>query len=209
MISDPLGLDEEMAAYAVYEMVCENMASAARVYIKTKYMRLDNFNAAAARKLLSGMSRDIRAWVEPAAAGEPVVERRVAFMRCVGQGHEIAVELPVRDLLATDPAALRARYEADYEKMFRRSIPAAAIEIMAWSVNVSTVSQLLEQNADVDQYPLSLVGKSIRIFDGGAGKPIDASRYRRDKLSVGARRSGPAIIAEEKTSTFVTENFDV
>jgi N-methylhydantoinase A/oxoprolinase/acetone carboxylase beta subunit len=132
-------------------------------------MRLDSFNAAAT-ELLSGMARDIRAWVEPAAAGEPVVERRVAFMRYVGQGHEIAVELPVRDLLATDTAALRARYEADYEKMFRRSIPAAALEIMALSVNVSTVSQLLEQIADVDQYPLSMVGESIRIFDGRPGQ---------------------------------------
>jgi N-methylhydantoinase A len=175
--------------------------------VKTKYMRLDSFNAAAT-ELLSGMSRDIRAWVEPAAAGEPVVERRVAFMRDVGQGHEIAVERPVRDVLATDTAALRAQDEADYEKMFRRSIPAAAIEIMAWSVNVSTVSQLPEQIADVDQYPLSMVGESIRIFDGRAGKPIDVSRYRRDNLPVGARLSGPAIIAEEETSTFVTENFD-
>jgi N-methylhydantoinase A len=88
--------------------------------VKTQYMRLDSFNAAAT-ELLSGMARDIRAWVEPAAAGEPVVERRVAFMRCVGQGHEIAVELPVRDLLATDTAALHTQYAADYEKLFRRS----------------------------------------------------------------------------------------
>jgi N-methylhydantoinase A len=151
-------------------------------------MRLDSFNAAAATELLSGMSRDIRAWVEPAAAGEPVVERRVAFMRCVGQGHEIAVELPVRDLLATDPAALRARYEADYEKMFRRSIPAAAIEIMACSVNVSTVSQLLEQIADVDQYPLSMVGESIRIFR----RPGGASRSTcRATVATSCRSAGP------------------
>jgi N-methylhydantoinase A len=79
---------------------------------------------------------------------------------------------------------------------------------MALSVNVSTVSQLLKQIADVDQYALSMVGESIRIFDGRAGKPIDVSRYRRDKLSVGTRWSGPAIIADEETSTFVTENFD-
>jgi N-methylhydantoinase A len=256
-----------MAAYAVYEMVCENMASAARVHavergavasshtviafggaaplhvarvaekigadrvivppnagvgsavgflaapisyemVKTKYMRLEGFDAAAATELLRGMSRDIRAWVEPAAQDEPVVERRVAFMRYVGQGHEIAVELPVRDLLPTDTPALRARYEADYEKLFRRSIPAAAIEIMAWSVDVSTVSNLPEQIRDVDQYSVAAPGESIRIFDGKAGKTIDVSRYRREKLAVGARLSGPAIIAEEETSTFVTESFD-
>jgi len=267
VIGDPLGLGAEMAAYAVYEMVCENMASAARVHtvergavasshtviafggaaplhvarvaekigadrvivppnagvgsavgflaapisyemVKTKYMRLEGFDAAAATELLRGMSRDIRAWVEPAAQGEPVVERRVAFMRYVGQGHEIAVELPVRDLLPTDTPALRERYEADYEKLFRRSIPAAAIEIMAWSVNVSTVSNLPEQIQDVDQHPVAAPGESIRIFDGKAGKTIDVSRYRREKLAVGARLSGPAIIAEEETSTYITESFD-
>jgi N-methylhydantoinase A len=267
VIGDPLGLGAEMAAYAVYEMVCENMASAARVHavergavasshtviafggaaplhvarvaekigadrvivppnagvgsavgflaapisyemVKTKYMRLEGFDAAAATELLRGMSRDIRAWVEPAAHGEPVVERRIAFMRYVGQGHEIAVELPVRDLLATDTPALREQYEADYEKLFRRSIPAAAIEIMAWSVNVSTVSNLPEQIEGVDQHPVAAPGESIRIFDGKAGKTIDVSRYRRENLAVGARLSGPAIIAEEETSTFVTESFD-
>jgi N-methylhydantoinase A len=267
VIGDALGLDAEMAAYAVYEMVCENMASAARVHtvergavasnhtviafggaaplhvarvaekigagrvivppnagvgsavgflaapisyemVKTKYMRLESFDAPAATELLRGMSRDIRAWVEPAAQGEPVVERRIAFMRYVGQGHEIAVELPVRDLLATDITALRARYEADYETLFRRSIPGAAIEIMAWSVNVSTVSHLPEQIMNVDQHPVSAASESIRIFDGRIGKEIDVSRYRREKLPAGARLSGPAIIAEEETSTFVTENFD-
>jgi N-methylhydantoinase A len=176
--------------------------------VKTRYMRLESFEAAAATELLNGMSRDIRAWVEPAAQGEPVVERRIAFMRYVGQGHEIAVELPVRDLLATDIAALRERYEADYEALFRRSIPAAAIEIMAWSVNVSTVSHLPEQIMIVDQHPVSAASESIRIFDGRIGKQIDVSRYRREKLPAGARLSGPAIIAEEETSTFVTENFD-
>ncbi|HEV2157867.1 hydantoinase/oxoprolinase family protein [Bradyrhizobium sp.] len=266
-IGEPLGLDAEMAAYAVYEMVCENMASAARVHtvergvvasnhtviafggaaplhvarvaekigaqrvivppnagvgsavgflaapisyemVKTKYMRLESFDAAAATELLAAMSRDIRAWVEPAAQGEPVAERRVAFMRYVGQGHEIAVELPLRDLDATDTVALRARYEADYEKLFRRAIPAAAIEIMAWSVNVSTISRLPEQVKDVSQFSSAQAGESIRIFDGKAGKPIDVSRYRRDKLPVGARLAGPAIIAEEETSTFITESFD-
>jgi hypothetical protein len=40
----------------------------------------------------------------------------------------------VRNLLATDIVALRVRYEADYEKLFRWRDPAAAIEIVAWSV---------------------------------------------------------------------------
>jgi N-methylhydantoinase A len=267
VIGDPLGLDAEMAAYAVYEMVCENMASAARVHavergavasdhtviafggaaplhvarvaekiganrvivppnagvgsavgflaapisyemVKTNYMRLDAFDATAATGLLNAMSKEIRTWVEPAAHGEPLVERRIAFMRYVGQGHEIAVELPVHDLVDTDIPALRFRYEADYEALFKRSIPAAAIEIMAWSVNISTVTNLPEQIDDVDLFPALAAHEIVKVFDGRTGKPVDISRYHRDALATGARLSGPAIITEDETSTYVTENFD-
>jgi N-methylhydantoinase A len=103
---------------------------------------------------------------------------------------------------------LRSRYEADYETLFSRSIPAATIEIMAWSVNVSTVTKLPEQIDDVDLFPALAAGEIVKVFDGRTGKLIDISRYRRDALPAGARLSGPAIITEEETSTYVTENFD-
>jgi N-methylhydantoinase A len=266
-IGEPLDMSAEMAAYAVYEMVCENMASAARVHtvergevashhtviafggaaplhvarvaekigasrvivppnagvgsavgflaapisyetVKTKYMRLDAFDPVEATRLLSDMSKEIRAWVEPAAKGEKLVERRIAFMRYVGQGHEIAVELPVRGLTVADVATFRARYEADYEALFKRSIPAAAIEIMAWSVNVSTVAEIPGTIDPVAQYTTKTSSDVVRIFDGRSGKPIDVSRYQRETLPAGARLSGPAIIVEKETSTFVTESFN-
>ncbi|ETR76971.1 methylhydantoinase [Afipia sp. P52-10] len=266
-VGGPLEMSAEMAAYAVYEMVCENMASAARVHtvergqvasnhtviafggaaplhvarvaekigasrvivppnagvgsavgflaapisyemVKTKYMRLDAFDPAEATQLLSDMSKEIRAWVEPAADGETLIERRIAFMRYVGQGHEIAVELPVRGLTVADAATFRSRYEADYEALFKRSIPAAAIEIMAWSVNVSTVSEMPGVVAPVTQHVTGMPNDVVRVFDGRRGKPIDVSRYQRDALPAGARLSGPAIIVEKETSTFVTENFN-
>src|SRR5438270_654737 len=165
-VGDPLGLSPETAAYAVHEMVCENMASAARVHavergevvsdhtliafggaaplhaarvaeelglarvvvppnagvgsavgflvapisyelVKSRHMRLDNFDFAGASALLAEMSRDARALVEPGARGAPVTERRLVYMRYVGQGHEITVPLPVRDLTAADTASLR------------------------------------------------------------------------------------------------------
>jgi N-methylhydantoinase A len=176
--------------------------------VKTRYMRIDAFDGPGATEILNDMSREIRAWVEPAAQNEPLVERRIAFMRYVGQGHEIAVELPVRDLVGADMVALRTRYEADYEALFKRSIPAAAIEIMAWSVNVSTVTALPETIGGVVQVPATAASDIVSVFDGRSGKPIDVSRYRRELLPPGARLSGPAIIVEEETSTYITDSFD-
>ncbi len=262
-----LGMGPDMAAYAVYEMVCENMASAARMHavergavasqhtiiafggaaplhvarvaekigaprvivppnagvgsaigflaapisyemVKTTYMRLGGFDHAVATALLAEMGREIRAWVEPAAHGAALFERRVAFMRYIGQGHEIPVELPLRDLNPTDDAVLRTHYETAYQALFKRVIPNAAIEIMAWSVSLATRTDLPEPIGET-AYSLAPPAKAVTdVFDGRSGRTISVPRYRRAELALGARFSGPAVIAEDETSTYVTEAFD-
>ncbi len=263
------GLDmaPEMAAYAVHEMVCENMASAARMHavergaiasqhtmiafggaaplhvarvaekiganrvivppnagvgsaigflaapisyemVKTTYMRLGGFDHTIATDLLKQMSGEIRAWVEPAAHGEALFERRVAYMRYIGQGHEIPVELPLRDLHPADDAVLRSQFETAYQALFKRVIPHAAIEIMAWSVCLATQTDLPEPIGQ-PAYSLAPPAKATaEIFDGRSGRTITVPRYRRADLAVGARLAGPAIIAEDETSTCITEAFD-
>ena len=61
-------------------------------------MRLDTFDAGGANALLAEMAREATALVAPGARGQKTVERRLAYMRYVGQGHEITVALPVRAL---------------------------------------------------------------------------------------------------------------
>ena len=266
-VGDPLGMSPETAAYAVHEMVCENMASAARVHavergeivsehtliafggaaplhaarvaeklglarvlvppnagvgsavgflvapisyelVKSRHMRLDNFDFDGASALLAEMSRDARALVEPGAREAPVTERRLAYMRYVGQGHEITVPLPVRDLTADDAAALRETFEREYSVLFRRPIPGAAIEALSWSVLISTKAERPAAiNGATEQRAPSPDG-SRSFFDGRAGKAIDVPLYRRERMAAGVRVAGPAIIAEDETSTFVTASFD-
>jgi N-methylhydantoinase A len=266
-VGDPLGMSPETAAYAVHEMVCENMASAARVHavergqiasdhtliafggaaplhaarvaekigvarvivppnagvgsavgflaapisyelVKSRHMRLDQFDATEASALLAGMGNDARALVEPGARGAPTHERRLAYMRYVGQGHEIMVPLPVRDLTANDAATLREIFEREYSVLFKRPIPGAAIEALSWSVLVSTQAAQPQPLAPVaEQRPPSPDGARA-FFDGRAGDTIDVPLYRRERMEAGARVPGPAIIAEDETSTFVTANFD-
>ncbi|MEJ0074180.1 MAG: hydantoinase/oxoprolinase family protein [Alphaproteobacteria bacterium] len=266
-VGDPLGMSPETAAYAVHEMVCENMASAARVHavergevvsehtliafggaaplhaarvaeklglarvlvppnagvgsavgflvapisyelVKSRHMRLDNFDSAGASALLAGMARDARALVEPGARGAPVTERRLAYMRYVGQGHEITVPLPVRALTADDAATLRETFEREYSVLFRRPIPGAAIEALSWSVLISTKA---ERPAAINGAPEKRSPSpdgSRAFFDGRAGCSIDVPLYRRERMAAGVRVPGPAIIAEDETSTFVTASFD-
>src|SRR3954462_9399603 len=266
-VGDPLGMSPETAAYAVHEMVCENMASAARVHavergeivsehtliafggaaplhaarvaeklglarvlvppnagvgsavgflvapisyelVKSRHMRLDNFDFAGASALLAEMSRDARARVEPGARGAPISERRLAYMRYVGQGHEITVPLPVRDLISDDAATLRQTFEREYSVLFRRPIPGAGIEALSWSVLISTKAERPAAiNGTAEKRAPSPDG-SRPFFDGRAGKVIDVPLYRRERMEAGVRVAGPAIIAEDETSTFVTASFD-
>jgi len=266
-VGDPLGMSPETAAYAVHEMVCENMASAARVHavergeivsehtliafggaaplhaarvaeklglarvlvppnagvgsavgflvapisyelVKSRHMRLDNFDSAAASALLAEMARDARALVEPGARGAPVTERRLAYMRYVGQGHEIQVPLPVRDLTADDAKTLQETFEREYAVLFRRPIPGAAIEALSWSVLISTKAERpVAVNGTAEKRAPAPDGRRS-FFDGRAGRSIDVPLYRRERMAAGVRVPGPAIIAEDETSTFVTASFD-
>ncbi|MEJ1976660.1 MAG: hypothetical protein WDN49_11675 [Acetobacteraceae bacterium] len=52
-------------------------------------MTLDAFEPESITALLDAMAAEARALVLPGAAGAPVFERRTAYMRYVGQGHEI------------------------------------------------------------------------------------------------------------------------
>ena len=266
-IGDPLGVSPETAAYSVHEIVCENMASAARVHavergqaiteytliafggaaplhaarvaekigircvivppnagvgsaigfltapisyelIKSRHMRLDKFDFTAASTLLTEMSADARVLVEPGARGAPTNERRLAYMRYVGQGHEISVALPARALTADDAVALRAEFEREYSVLFRRPIPDAAIEVLSWSVLLSTDSPRAEATARVADKRAPSPDGSRAFFDGRAGAFLDVPVYRRAHLQAGVRVPGPAIITEDETSTFITASFN-
>jgi N-methylhydantoinase A len=233
-VAEGIGLSTEMAAYAVYEMVSENMASAAKIGVKrvivppnagvgsavgflaapvsyelvrSRYMRLDAFDAAQASALLAEMSAEATALVAPGARGMPTFERRLAFMRYVGQGHEITVELPQRPLQASDAEALRKTYERDYAVLFERHIPNAAIEILSWSVQVSTEAKIpAAQGGAPSVTAPKPVGKRP-VFDGRSGRAAEVPVYRRETLPPGSAFPGPAIVAEDETSTYVSASF--
>ncbi|HVV60116.1 MAG TPA: hydantoinase/oxoprolinase family protein [Pseudolabrys sp.] len=266
-VGEPLDLTPDTAAYAVHEMVCENMASAARVHavergvsigthtliafggaaplhaarvaekigvarvvvppnagvgsaigflaapisyelVRSRHMRLDAFDAPAVSALLAEMSAEARALVEPGARGAPITERRRAYMRYIGQGHEIAVTLPENAVDDNDVAGLRAEFEREYAALFARPIPGAAIEVLTWSVLVSTATQRPQRSAAITPNAAAKPSGTRKVFDGRAGTSVDVSLYRREEIQPGMLVCGPAIIAEDETSTFISMNFD-
>jgi N-methylhydantoinase A len=265
-VGEPLGMATETAAYAVHEMVCENMASAARVHavergevigehtliafggaaplhaarvaekigakrvivppnagvgsavgflaapisyelVKSHHMRLDCFDAQTVSALIADMSDEVRRLVAAGARGAKIEERRIAYMRYVGQGHEITVPLPIRALTSADVPMLRADFEREYAALFRRPIPGAAIEALSWSVLASTVARRRAPTLPVDERQAPAPSGARALFDGRVGALAEVPLYRRAALAPGMHIAGPAIIAEDETSTFVSPSF--
>lgn len=183
-------------------------APAAYELVHSKFMRLDKFDLAEANRLLAAMSGEATALARAAAGRRKLTETRTAFMRYAGQGHEIAVALPNRALAEKDMTKMRDLFEAGYRQLFARHIPGAAIEILSWSLLVTT-----------DTARPALLGKpkarggpkpiGVRpVFDAKAGKTVKVPMYDRLAMVPGARIEGPAIVVEAGTSTYVTAAFE-
>ena len=176
--------------------------------VRGRLMRLGSFDPASANRLLSEMRGEAEAIVRRAEPAASLLEQRSAFMRYRGQGHEIAVELPVRDFTSADRSTLRELFETAYRQLYSRSIPGVEIEILSWVVAVSAPAEG-DLGAPVPERPAQPKPRSRRsVFDPDSGDFQEVAIYPRDDLSPGVRISGPAVIAEDQTSTVVSPRFD-
>jgi len=264
-IGQPLGMDAPLAAFAVAEIVDENMANAARVHavewgkdiaaramiafggaaplhaarlaeklnlsqvivpagagvgsavgflrapisyevVRSRYMRLDGFDAALANDLLATMRAEATAIVRQGAPDAELSETRMAFMRYVGQGHEITVPLPARDLTPDDSDILRAAFEDTYRALYGQTVPGQKPEILTWTLTIASPAVPAQVAAtEASTTPGEPIG-SRRLFDSNAQAFVEADVWRRESLG-NALVQGPALIVEDQTTTVVPDGF--
>ena len=175
--------------------------------VSSLYVLLDQIEVSAINRLFQRMETQASAVVRAAAPEAPLEVRRTAFMRYRGQGHEIEVPVPRRELEPRDFEDLRAAYDERYAALFGRVVPEMVIEIMNWSSVVST--------EPVPTTPVSAVvgtrtpeSQGVRtVHVGYGGETVEARCYRREELGEGDRIEGPALIVEAQTTTYVSPDF--
>jgi N-methylhydantoinase A len=176
--------------------------------VRSRLMLLGSFDAASANRLFGEMRAEAENIVRPTAPTANLVERRSAFMRYRGQGHEIAVELPVRLFTAEDASLIRTLFEKAYRTLYSRAVPHVEIEILSWVIALSASAE--GHLADIaPEQPVEPKPRRCRpVFNPETAEFGDVPTYWRDDLAPGARIRGPAIIAERETSTVVGAAFD-
>src|SRR5262249_52091750 len=107
-------------------------APIAHEIIRSQFQRLSAFDPGAAKRALRAMRSEAASFVrEGAPRGARLVERRSAFMRYRGQGHEIQVGLPARDYRDRDRTLLCSAFERAYRALYQREIPGVDVEILS------------------------------------------------------------------------------
>ncbi|MBN9563094.1 MAG: hydantoinase/oxoprolinase family protein [Alphaproteobacteria bacterium] len=171
--------------------------------VRSLYQRFSSFDVAAVNALLADMAREAKAVVAEAGSGAAITETRTAYMRYVGQGHEIPVELPARELGEADVATIRAAYDTAYTRFYDRPVPGSDVEIMSYSVLVATVPEPTEPTAQLRSGGAGGSARAQLVRDTMTGEVGSWPVHDRASLAPGARIAGPAIIAEDETSTLV------
>jgi N-methylhydantoinase A len=171
--------------------------------VRSRYQHLATLDVALINAMLEQMTAEARAFVARGAPNQEVQVKRLAYMRYVGQRHEIAVPLPLTPLQSGDTEKLRAAYDAAYLEQFGRIIPNLEIEVMSWSVAVSTLPLAVERPPETQQLTGIKPAATKLLFDVEQGAALAASVYPRGDLPPGAAISGPALIVEAETTTVV------
>jgi N-methylhydantoinase A len=175
--------------------------------------RLDaGFDLAAANARLDAMRGQARAVVGPAAGGGPLQETALLELRYAGQGHELRVPLfdetrydgdAAPRLRDADAVAIRERFEAQYERIYGLRIAGGAVELVTWSLTLSTVVPPPERATVPATDAIAAPFDRTDAWEPALGELASFARHRRDALAAGARVDGPALVVEAETTTIV------
>ncbi|MBK1659072.1 hydantoinase/oxoprolinase family protein [Paracraurococcus ruber] len=171
--------------------------------VRSLYQRFATFDVAAVNALLAGMSAEAASVVAQGAFGAETTESRIAYMRYVGQGHEIAVPLPPRDMTEEDVRTVRALYDQEYTRFYDRPVPGSDVEVLSFAVTVATIVEPVEPAAEAHAAPAPAPIRTQAVRDTVTGEVADWPVFDRAAMAPGASVAGPCIVAEAETSTLV------
>ena len=176
--------------------------------VRSRSMLLGKLDVGAVNAIMDEMRSEALDVVEAGAPGAQLVEHRIAFMRYAGQGHEIVVPIPARPLTDDDTGLLQDAFDHEYTKLYQRTLPNADVEVLTWALTVTTHERAPARVGDAPAAMDATPKGGRRIFDPESQAEMDIQLYWRPDLPPGAHLPGPAVIAEDETSTFVPAGFD-
>ena len=167
---------------------------------RSVYMKLSDFDADRIKTLLAELQEEATGFVRNCDAGAEILSEYKVYMRYSGQGWEIPIVLDEADALNPNAVRFEALFEADYSKLFGRTVEGLDIEITVWSVNATTPPEAVARTAEQSPGAAADVALTRRMFDPALAEYCDADVVLRAQMAPGQTAQGPAAITEDETT---------
>jgi len=181
------------------------MADERHDFTRTYYSELQDADFPGLQKIHAEMVEESRRLLTP---GICVAHQLLLDLRYVGQEFTLPVPVSVGQLVAGDPAPIRATFDALHEQRYAHHSSAERVEI----INVRLVA--LGRRDKLVLPPMTKGGavarKELRLvsFDKHDAE-VECPVYSRDELPPGAEFTGPALVSEYGSTTVLFPGDDL
>tara|TARA_B110000008_G_scaffold230282_1_gene233044 strand:- start:983 stop:3091 length:2109 start_codon:yes stop_codon:yes gene_type:complete len=189
-------------------------APASHEAVRTRYHKLSTLTMSDALDLLQDMRREAYQVVNSAAPNSTTTENVRIYMRYLGQGHEIPVEVDLTRVSSSSPNAdyelrehLTSLFLASYRNLYAREIPGLEIEALNWLLTIQTVEPPLELSPTVQPTNEIAAVRTTPVNDPITGETENYMLLERKALEPGSFAIGPALVVEAQTTTVVPPHF--
>ena len=187
----------------VYSAMGLLMSDVKHDYIRSKMAGLQHVTVDEIGKVFAELeshaTRDLRD--EGFATGSIAIERALD-LRYAGQGYEITIACGY-PLLPDSIARLRARFDETHKQMFGHTAPDEPVEIVSYRLRgIGKVPPVALPKHRAEGHKLSDALRETRKARFG-GVTVDCPVYQRERLNVGVRFTGPAIIDQLDATTVI------
>ncbi|GAA2243936.1 hydantoinase/oxoprolinase family protein [Herbiconiux moechotypicola] len=180
------------------------LLSADQVYYEAEsaYVVFGPESAAGVDEVYRGMEQRLRERLGPVAEGLPV--RRSFDGRLVGQSWETPfVQIPEGAVTAESIGAVVGAFHDAYEARNGNRFDAFPVEGVTYRVEIVVPSQKVDYTPAPAAEPFPAVPEGTSTLRHLLDEPVEVEWFTRSALTVGATVTGPAVIREELSTTFV------
>ncbi len=176
-------------------------------FVRTTYYPLDHASLALLEQDLALLEADARAWVIREAGTDATADIVVsADMRYRGQSFEIDTPLTVQALVSRDIETIAQAFHREHARLFGHSDDKSAIQVVALRLVITAPTPKPELPRIAAGEGAPQAESEIDVYLDGAWRRVPL--YRRSVLLAGHRFAGPAIVAQDDTTTCVLPGFN-
>jgi N-methylhydantoinase A len=167
------------------------------------YVKLSDWPKTSVKDMLEDLTNQATHFVRASVPDHKIEISAKAFMRYVGQGWEIPVELSAEWCKSPNKDDITRLFEERYSLLFSRVVEGLDIEITSWTVLATTP---LQPSSPVQPSEKKINNQPTghrQMADMTSGEQLTAAVFRRQDLNQGAMVKGPAAIVEPETTVLV------